>query len=63
MTKRDFELIARALYIAKPKDTEGSAEYGQWVKTIGVFVSALPSTNSNFDAAKFTHYSRTGGYK
>ena len=72
MTRKDFEVIARALYNSQPhfpdvpiaalEQWERIAALEQWERTLVAFQLALPSTNPNFNAEKFERYASTGKY-
>lgn len=67
MIRKDFELIARALYVVKPEINSQSTErdFGmrdQWWRTVQELKVALDSTNSQFDPDKFEHYASEGKY-
>jgi hypothetical protein len=57
MTRRDFELIARALYNARPvasQDQDGdAARLRQWGATCESMADALAGASSAFNRARF----------
>jgi hypothetical protein len=56
MTKKDFELIARALRDARPGGNVARAEPNvmmQWTATVMRISAALMDTNPRFDAERF----------
>jgi hypothetical protein len=53
MTRRDYKLIARALYQSKPSDISGRIIYLQWEKTRNAICQALAADNPRFDPVKF----------
>lgn len=64
MTKKDYELIAGALSIAKPAehnypseitdiDTYRAGRRHQWVNTCKTMADVLETTNTRFDRSKF----------
>jgi hypothetical protein len=60
MTRKDFEIIARALFDSNLDGTQAAKD--QWSMTLHEVAKALASTNSRFDWAKFTRYAQTGKY-
>lgn len=52
MTKKDFELIANALRVAK-QDCVSDASLAGWAHTVAVITTTLATTNPRFDRARF----------
>lgn len=62
MTRKDYELIARALHDAKPLDNAAS-EWDEWDQCVALMANALVDTNPRFDRGKFETYCVKGAYK
>lgn len=58
MTKKDFELIARVLFAAKP--AIGFEKERQWTRTVNGFTEALAEHNPRFNLGKFERACKTG---
>ena len=56
MTRKDYKLIARALYQSKPErnwPSYGKGEVPQWVQDRNAICEALATDNPRFDPVKF----------
>lgn len=52
MTRRDYQLIAKALRKAKPENHDPDERRG-WIAAVHRIAEVLTTSRSNFDAVKF----------
>ncbi len=54
MTRKDYTLIAEALYRAKPSDAHALDDvYMGWGESVNQIADALAGENNRFDASRF----------
>lgn len=53
MTRKDYQLIAAALYRARPTEASGALEVLQWVSDSLSIADALQADNPRFDRRRF----------
>lgn len=54
MSKKDYELVAKALYLARPSGSDQTAPiYKQWLTDCYSVAANLISTNPRFDHHRF----------
>lgn len=65
MTKKEYEIIAKALAASRPKaENHLGAEFKdeQWMADVTQLCDALAQDNPRFDKEKFTHFVQHGTY-
>ena len=53
MTRKDFEVVAKALKAAKPDREDGFYVAVQWRRTVAEMAAALALTNGRFNRDRF----------